>query len=324
MILTITDNKKFLTIDSCTQGEYDQLTVSLTKKVNGWKFHPLVKKGLWDGQVSFIKGNKIPAGLWYEVMEICNEFKFECQITNLKSLFNLDLSKTEFNDWALNFFKLHKLNPRDYQIETAYKILRYNRCLAELATSAGKSLILFMVITYLLEVEKSKKILLIVPNISLVVQAAEDFEEYNNGSYSLKIQQIYSGKTLRPSSNLVIGTYQSLVKNDEEYFKQFDAVSIDECLEPNSKILMHDNTYKKIKDVEVGDLVKTTNDLNNAIEVREVEYVYKNLSKNSQMYEIELDNGNILKLTGNHKVKLTSGKYVRVDELTGNEEILSI
>jgi superfamily II DNA or RNA helicase len=228
MVLSLSQNNKYLIIDSCTQHEYDQLTISLTKKINGWKFHPLVKKGLWNGEVSFIKGNKIPAGLWYEIMEICNEYKFECNINNLKQIFNLNLSKEEFTKWALNFFEDHKLTPRDYQIETAYKIIRYRRCLAELATSAGKSLILFMVITYLLEVQKKKKILLIVPNISLVVQAAEDFEEYNDGSFQLKIQQIYSGKKIRPSCNVVIGTYQSLVKKEEDYFKQFDVVSIDE------------------------------------------------------------------------------------------------
>jgi superfamily II DNA or RNA helicase len=69
---------------------------------------------------------------------------------------------------------------------------------------------------------------MIVPNVSLVVQASGDFEEYNKQRVSLKIQQIYSGVKLRQSSNIVIGTYQSLVKNDEEYFKQFDVVLIDE------------------------------------------------------------------------------------------------
>jgi intein/homing endonuclease len=37
--------------------------------------------------------------------------------------------------------------------------------------------------------------------------------------------------------------------------------------------------------------------------------------------ELELENGKILKITGNHKIKLTSGKWVRVDELLEDDDI---
>jgi hypothetical protein len=49
MELSLTDNKKFLIIDSCTELEYDQLKSSLTKKIEGWRFHPLVKKNYGMG-----------------------------------------------------------------------------------------------------------------------------------------------------------------------------------------------------------------------------------------------------------------------------------
>ena len=63
----------------------------------------------------------------------------------------------------------------------------------------------------------------------LVVQASEDFMEYNwKNQTNIKIQQIYSGQKIRPGRNVVIGTYQSLVKKDKAYFEQFDAVIIDE------------------------------------------------------------------------------------------------
>ncbi len=48
-----------------------------------------------------------------------------------------------------------------------------------MATSAGKTLISFMAVAYMLEKEKAGRILFIVPNVSLVVQASEDFMEYN-------------------------------------------------------------------------------------------------------------------------------------------------
>lgn len=228
MNLTLSNNKMFLIIESCTELEYEQLKTSLTKKIEGWRFHPLVKRKLWDGNISFIKKNKIPAGLWKEVIDISKEYDLEFSLNGITNLFDTNITEESFGLWVEDFFKSGDIKPRDYQINAAFKILKYRRCLAELATSAGKTLISFMVIAYLMEVLGKKKILMIVPNVSLVVQASGDFEEYNRQRVSLKIQQIYSGVKLRPSSNIVIGTYQSLVKNDEEYFKQFDAVLVDE------------------------------------------------------------------------------------------------
>jgi len=46
MELTLSPNKKFLIIDSCTEIEYEQLKISLTKKIEGWRFHPLVTNTL--------------------------------------------------------------------------------------------------------------------------------------------------------------------------------------------------------------------------------------------------------------------------------------
>ena len=231
MELILTEDSKFLKIVECTQHEYDQLTLSLTKKIESWRFHPLVKKGLWDGTVTFLKVNLIPSGLWYEVKSICEKFGFQFKIKGIRNLFDENIDNEEFNKWCEDLFSTHeKIKPRDYQIATAYNILKYRRCLAELATSAGKTLIMFLITSYLLEVKKVRRILFIVPNVSLVIQATEDFDEYNSvRRIPLKVQQIYAGVKIKPSSNIVIGTYQSLVKKGEDYFKEFDAVLVDEC-----------------------------------------------------------------------------------------------
>jgi hypothetical protein len=324
MELTLSENKKFLTIDSCTELEYEQLKSSLTKKIEGWRFHPLVKKKIWDGNITFIKGNKIPAGLWKEVIDICKEYDLPFTLNGITNLFDSNLTIETFNLWVDDFFKNSDIKPRDYQTDAAFKILRYRRCLAELATSAGKTLISFMVVAYMLEQLGKKKILMIVPNVSLVVQASGDFEQYNKSRVPIRIQQIYAGVKIRPSSNIVIGTYQSLVKYDEEYFRQFDVVFVDECLHPDTLITMSDGSQKKICDIKEGEFVKTINDITCKIENKEVDYVYKNLSDGQQMYEIEMEDGTSIKITGNHKVKLIDSTYKRVDELTENDEILSI
>lgn len=230
MELSLTENKQLLRIDKATELELEQLNISLNKRIESWRFNPLVKKGLWDGYVSYIKDDKwIPSGLWREVMGICKDYKFDFKLDGIAEMFDTNISQEKFTEWAINFFEKSDITPRDYQIEAAFNILKFKRCLSELATSAGKTLISFLTVAYLLEKQKAQRILFIVPNVSLVVQASEDFLDYNyRNAIDIKVQQIYSGQKIRPGRNVIIGTYQSLVKKDKEYFSQFDAVIVDE------------------------------------------------------------------------------------------------
>lgn len=327
MELSLTENKQLLRIDSASEMEIEQLNISLNKRIESWRFNPLVKKGLWDGYVSYIKDDKwIPSGLWREIMQIAKEYNYELKLNGITELFDRSIKQETFENWALDFFKGHpnNISPRDYQLDAAFNILKFRRCLAELATSAGKTLISFLTVAYMLEHQKAKKILFIVPNVSLVVQASEDFLDYNwKNRVNIKVQQIYSGQKIRPDRNVVIGTYQSLVKKGVDYFDQFDTVVVDECLHPDTLITMSNGSKKRICDVKEGDWVKTTNDNTLQIENRQVDFVYKNLSHGNQMFEIEMEDGSIIKITGNHKVKLSSGIYKRVDELTEDDDILN-
>jgi len=237
MELSLTENKQLLRIDSATALEIEQLNISLTKRIDSWRFHPLVKKGVWDGYISYVKDDRwIPAGLWKEVMDVCREYRYELKINGISNLFDRDITAESFEKWALDFFQGSKITPRDYQIDAAYNILKFRKCLSELATSAGKTLISFLTVAYVLEKKKANRILFIVPNVSLVIQASEDFEDYNwKNQVDIKIQQIYAGQTIRPGRNVVIGTYQSLIKKKTEYFDQFDAVIVDETHKATSQ-----------------------------------------------------------------------------------------
>ena len=125
------------------------------------------------------------------------------------------------------------IDPRDYQYEAAYNILRNRQSLSQLATRAGKTLIAYMVFRYMLE-NGSKKILMIVPSIQLVKQGVADFSEY---AEFFKTETVWAKSELCASSNLTIGTYQSLVqradpkskKYDPKFFKDYDVVCVDEA-----------------------------------------------------------------------------------------------
>lgn len=230
MVLTLTEDNQFLRIDEITELELEQLRIALTKRIDNWRFNPLVKKGVWDGYISYMKDDKwIPAGLWRYVISVCKDYKYDVDIQGIRRLIDPDINIESFEQWSMNFFNGAEITPRDYQIETAFNVLKFRKCLAELATSAGKTLISFLTVAYMLEKKKAERILFIVPNVSLVVQAHEDFHEYNYmNKVDLRIQQIFAGQKIKSNKNIVIGTYQSLIKKPKEYFEQFDAVIVDE------------------------------------------------------------------------------------------------
>lgn len=143
--------------------------------------------------------------------------------------FNLSIDQfTEYiSKWDLN------ITPRDYQIKAAWLILKYRQSLSQLATRAGKTLIAYMVFRYMLE-NGAKKILMIVPSIQLVKQGVEDFKEYKE---FFQADTVWAKSEFCESSNLTIGTFQSLVqradkkhkKYDSNFFKDFDIVCVDEA-----------------------------------------------------------------------------------------------
>jgi len=227
----LTHNDKILTLQEATEMEMDQLKITFTKEVANAKWDPRVKKGWWDGKISYFKSNRyLPAGLWNELVDTAKAYDFEISIDGIQRKFDKTIDKEEFEAWVEEKWKNSSKKPRDYQINSAFDIIKYKCCLAELATSAGKSLIIFMVIAYLTETKRNKKFLMIVPTVDLVIQATEDFYEYNSESTNLKleIQQIYAGSVIRDGANIVIGTYQSLVKKEKDYFDSFDVVLVDE------------------------------------------------------------------------------------------------
>jgi superfamily II DNA or RNA helicase len=232
------DNRWLVLTNSTSDIEKKQIELSLTKKIHNFYFHPLVKRRLWDGSICFIEKRgpfwRIPVGLWSEVLEIGKEYKYEFHIEGLERLILSDLKLEDFQAWVDEFFDDAEKKPRDYQVEAAWKIVKFRYSVSEIATSSGKTLISFMIFAFLKSRGYIRKFLMIVPSTNLVIQGTEDFEDYGIDKLGVKIQQIGGGSKLREGCDVVIGTFQSLVKKDKEYFDEFDAVFIDEAHHTNS------------------------------------------------------------------------------------------
>lgn len=233
----ITSDNRFIKIVEASQLEMEQIRHSFKKRITNWRFNPLVKKRIWDGYISFIdKYNRIPVGLWNELKQTCFKYNFKLDVVGFESIIDSDFDETDFRTWVDNFFEDHPtITPRDYQVDACIPILKYRRNISEIATSAGKTLIMFMIFAYLIEKGKTRRLMIVVPNTNLILQTNEDFELYNNKKKEFKTQLIHGGtdKT-KKEVDLIIGTYQSLVKRDLFFFEGIDSVIVDEAHHTNA------------------------------------------------------------------------------------------
>lgn len=259
-------NTEELVVSSATRIEYHQLGLWLTRHVKGYRYMPAFKMGVWDGKQSYFKNGRINLGLWREAMRGCKEIEASFILENKEDFpLNREVTLEKVQEFCKDFFKTHKIKtksgewiqfmPHDHQIDAAYKILKNRYCMAEVATSGGKSLIISIVMFYTLKnMDPNAKFLIIVPSITLVTQFYDNIVEYNHGVNNLidmrdkKIDHTLNGEHLpcdirveevmsdRPrkysgaqNPNVYIGTYQSLEKWPKEFFQQFHTIATDEA-----------------------------------------------------------------------------------------------
>jgi len=179
--------------------------------------------------------------------------------------------------------------------------------------------------------EKFGRTIIIVPNKSLVEQTEEDFINcgLDVGVYYGDRKDLYKTHTICTWQSLNILDKKS--KNHEhdiislaEFLDNVKAVIVDECFDGNAKVLSADGSYVPIKDIKSGDKIINYSEETKAFKVDTVINQHKNLNKsnNEKMYELEFDNGSIIKVTGNHKFLTTIG-WVRADELTDMHYIIN-
>lgn len=253
-----------LVVTAATRIEYHQMDIWLKRKVKGWKFHPAVKAGVWDGEISYFRDGRINFSLWKECLKGCQEIGASFIMENKEDFpINREVTLEGVQEFCKEFFKNHKVKdkegkwipfyPYDHQIESAYKILKNRYCLSEVATSGGKSLIISIVFFYTLKsIEPNAKFLIIVPSINLVTQFYDAIIDFNIGvnqkidggnpsPLDIRIEEIMSDRPRKHGAdnpNIFIGTYQSLEKWPKEFFEKLHTVATDEAHGAKSKTLI--------------------------------------------------------------------------------------
>jgi hypothetical protein len=295
---------------NCDDSILRELSEYFTFMTPNAKFDPRVRSGRWDGSICILKRKerKLYLGLKNKVTEFCKDNNYTL------------LDKTSTKTKVFTYEEVEKFTrtlnlpvvPYDYQIQAIADILNNNqRGLVISATSSGKSLLIYILFRLF-----NQKTVVVVPTKLLVKQMAKDFISYG---YTGVVGQIMSDSTTDTDKHklpqISVSTWQSLIKMPAHWFQQFKVICGDECIHPDTLITMGDNTKKAIKDIMVGEYVLTYNENTKIFEQKPVIKIHTNLSINEQMYEIQLSNNKVLKITGNHKVLLLNGYWKRADEL---------
>lgn len=282
-------------------------------------FNPKFKIGAWDGKIRYFhKNGRTYTYLLDEIIPklVSFGYKIEIQDERTSAIFKPPfITSTYFSH--INYPETNKpIELRPYQVDAVNSIIEPGNGIIIGGTGSGKTLM-----TAALADSYGKlnlKTLTIVPSQDLIMQTKNWFRVCG-----LDVGE-YSGDDKDYKHTHIVSTWQAL-KNNPIIMKEFNIVIVDECLDENTKIAMSDGTTKNIKDINVGEYVISYNETASRFEPNKVLKQYKNLgvSSSEQMYALEFDTGIVLQITGNHKILTTNG-YVRADEITENDEIISI
>ena len=226
-------NEAFISVE-CERSVAQELSDYFCFFVPGYQFTPAFKQRLWDGKIRLfnLRDHTIYHGLIPYIQKFSKEREYELEISeNISTTENFSLVE------AVDFCRSLNLpfEPRDYQLQAFVHAIRNKRILILSPTASGKSLIIYIIIRYLLQKEY-KKGLLIVPTTSLVEQMYSDFASYGFDADEYCHRQ-YAGKEKSTDKFLTITTWQSIYKNEAEYFEQYDFVLGDEAHQFKAKSL---------------------------------------------------------------------------------------
>lgn len=240
---------------SCEIDQAYELKEFFSCYASNYKFNPKFKAKMWNGKISFfnIHDKTLPIGLLKYIKPFLKKFKYRIRFEFDRSTLKNEITTEDLTSFHDVLFEGVTNNgkpvyPRDYQHDAILAALQHKRGVLEAATGAGKSIIIYSIIRFIMENVKGK-ILLVVPSISLVSQMFSDFREYGWWDNYDDVSLLYgNSKHYDPNKKILISTWQSIHKKGQRFFEQFDAVLVDET--HNAKSTSIQTVLKKCVNAE--------------------------------------------------------------------------
>lgn len=224
-------DKKYLYLEELEKNESTEYLQNYFKRQIGYFQRPNKE---WDGYINyFIGGRWLPFGFWKELYEYGKSNSLEIKVEGIKEHLDLNLDRKEFIDFCYDLFKDHPedIIPRTYQLETAFTMLKWKRGCVEIGTGGGKSLLLYIISSWLKKNNPNIRIILMVPSVDLVEQMYRDFMSYDHKNYNkFTYSLLYSNsKNKQAKPDITITTYNSAKLIPEEELKNYDTILLDEA-----------------------------------------------------------------------------------------------
>ncbi len=210
---------------------------AFTFDVPNARFTPAFRNKMWDGKIRVFNPNTrlLPIGLLDHLLEICRD---EGHAVSLDERFRTEYTVEE--DDAREFMEglgitAHgsAITPHSHQVAAFHHAVNRRRCLLLSPTASGKSLVIYSLIRWWLDrIPEDRKVLVVVPTISLVKQMVSDFKDYSGGNgwdAEKMCLAVHGGTKKESDARVVVSTWQSIFKLPKSYFDQFAAVVGDEA-----------------------------------------------------------------------------------------------
>lgn len=211
----------------CNSGVAMEMAEYFTFNVPNAKFMPTYRNKVWDGKIRLYSPatQLLYCGLRYYVEQFAKERCYEVQYANNDCFCQQEFSPQEAQQYIADAHPNLPYVPHDYQLATFVHAIRHKRSLLLSPTASGKSLMIYLTVSYL--TRQTGSALIIVPTTSLVHQMSSDFVSY--GADEQDIHKIFAGQDKHRNSRLVVTTWQSIYKLPKSWFKQFTTVIGDEA-----------------------------------------------------------------------------------------------
>lgn len=215
-----------------------ELQEYFTYDVPGAKYSPAFKRKVWNGKIHLYNPHSglLPAGLVEYLATFAKDRGYELHVDSEVAEPELKFNCDSVRDF-INHLRPHAhgkpLEPHDHQVEALCHALNKTRCVLLSPTASGKSLVVYSLCRhYQSVIPQHKKILIVVPTISLVTQMHADFRDYSSQvdwSVEENCHKIMGGEEKLTNKQIVISTWQSIYKMPRAWFDNFEAVIGDEA-----------------------------------------------------------------------------------------------
>ncbi len=233
-ITIIKTNNSFLKIQ-CEVGIKNEISEHYKFWVESARFQKSFKEKIWDGFIRLYHKptSTLPYGLLKDFLGWCKNNNYSVALSGFEKSILVETSEIDSFIKQLNLHSDNKkIEPYDFQNIGIHHALQKKRAVLKSPTGSGKSLMIYCIAQFIKS--KGGKVLIVVPTVNLVNQIHSDFKDYSSENYDIDIDKtchkIMAGVSKEVDDyDIVISTWQSLIRLSEEWFKKFDCLIIDEC-----------------------------------------------------------------------------------------------